>query len=109
MSASVSATALTLPTDPTANNSTQCGPLVPTASVTSTTGLPTPTFKWYAAASGGTALQSSTSASYLASISATTTFYVSEFDGTCESGRTAVTVTVNTPPAVSTSGNVAIC
>ena len=108
-SASVFVTTVALPTAPTANNSTQCGPLVPTASVTSTTGLPTPTFKWYAAASGGTALQSGASATYTTSISTTTTFYVSEFDGTCESARTAVTVTVNTPPTITTSGNVTIC
>ncbi len=101
---------LTLPTAPTANDNTQCGPGVPTASVTSTTGAPTPQFRWYDAASGGTLLQSGTSATYTTSISSTTTFYVTESDGTCESSpRTAVTQTVTAPPSVSIGGTLAIC
>ena len=96
-----------LPSAVTATNSAQCGLQVPTASVASTTGQPTPTFKWYSAASGGTMLQSSVSATYTTAISTTTTFYVSEVDGTtgCESPRTAVTVTVNVPDAVSASAS----
>ena len=66
----------TLPTAPTASNSTQCGYGVPTATVTSTSGQPTPVFKWYAASSGGTALQTGTSNTYTNAIIATTTFYV---------------------------------
>ncbi|RYY39844.1 MAG: hypothetical protein EOO08_09240, partial [Chitinophagaceae bacterium] len=96
---------------PTASNSTQCGLAVPTASVASNSGLATPTFKWYDAASAGTLLQNSTSATYTTAISTTTTFYVSEFNPTtgCEGARTAVTVTVTQPDAVSASANGPVC
>ena len=109
LSASVSVTALVLPTAPTATNSSQCGLAVPTASVASTTGAGTPVFNWYAASTGGSALQTGTSTTYLTAIGATTTFYVSETDGTCESARTAVTVSIVPPPSITTSSNVAIC
>nr|WP_294860161.1 T9SS type A sorting domain-containing protein [uncultured Fluviicola sp.] len=101
-----------LPSAPTAVNSAQCGVQVPTASVTSTSGLPTPTFNWYAASSGGSALQSSTSTTYTSTVGVTTTFYVSELNTTtgCESARTPVTVSVSTPDQVSlTSSAAAIC
>lgn len=101
-----------LPTAPTANNSLQCGTQVPTASVTSTTGATTPTFKWYDAAVAGTLLQSSTSVTYTTSVSATTTFYVSEVDGVtgCESPRTAVTVTVSAAdPVAAATSSATIC
>ncbi|MGV3609667.1 MAG: T9SS type A sorting domain-containing protein [Fluviicola sp.] len=101
-----------LPSSPTATNSAQCGVQIPTASVTSTSGLPTPTFNWYAASSGGTALQSSTSATFTSTVSTTTTFYVSELNTVtgCESTRTPVTVNVSTPDAVSLTPSVpAIC
>jgi hypothetical protein len=98
-----------LPTAPTSANSAQCGTQVPTASVTSTSGLPTPTFKWYDAAVAGTVLQSSTSTTYTTAISVTTTFYVSELNTVtgCESARVPVTVTVSTPDAISASASVA--
>lgn len=47
------------------------------------------TIKWYNVATGGAALVSTT-------ILATGTYYVTQTTGTCESPRTAVTVTVNT-------------
>jgi len=83
------------PTAPTGTDSSQCGAGVPTASVMDTNGFTTPTFKWYGAPSGGTALQSSTSNTYTTSIAATTIFYVSVVNPTtlCESNRTPVTVT----------------
>ncbi|MFT3911080.1 MAG: T9SS type A sorting domain-containing protein [Ferruginibacter sp.] len=95
-SATVTVTVNVVPPVPTATNSTQCGLHVPTASVTSTGG----TVKWYSAPTGGTLLQSSTATTYQTAINATTTFYVSESNGNCESGRVAVTVTVTTPDAV---------
>jgi len=101
-----------LPTAPTGTNSAQCGTQVPTASVTSTTGLPTPTFKWYDAAVAGTLLQSSTSNTYTSNVATTTTFYVSELNSVtgCESGRTAVTVTVAAADGILASvDNATIC
>jgi len=110
VTASVNVDIYPLPSAPTATNSAHCGLNVPTASVTSTTGNANPTFRWYANPTGGTALQSSTSATYLTAINTTTTFYVSEFNGTCESfPRTAVTVTVSNPPAIVVSPSVTIC
>ena len=87
-----------LPSSPTASSaSNQCGFGIPAASVTSTTGAPTPTFKWYDAASSGTLLQTSTSTSYTTGISASATFYVSEVGaGGCESfPRTIVQANVS--------------
>ncbi|WP_165917314.1 PKD domain-containing protein, partial [Flaviaesturariibacter aridisoli] len=97
-----------LPAAPTAVNSNQCGLAVPAASVTSNSGLATPTFEWFDAATGGNLLQTGTSATYTTAISATTTFYVSERNNTtgCESVRVPVTVTVATPDAVSAASNV---
>jgi hypothetical protein len=46
-----------VPTIPTATPSVQCGAGIPTASVTSTSGLTNPQFNWYNAPTGGTLLQ----------------------------------------------------
>ena len=104
ITAQVTVNTLPQPTAPTATNSSQCGAGVPTASVADPNGFTTPTFKWYAAATGGTALQSATSTTYTTAVTNTTTFYVSVVNPatSCESGRTAVTVTV-TPADVLTA------
>ncbi len=96
-----------LPTAPTAANSAQCGTQIPTASVTSTSGLPTPTFIWYDAAVAGSVMQNSTSTTYTSNVAATTTFYVSELNTVtgCESARTPVTVTVAIADGVSASSS----
>ncbi|MCC6700663.1 MAG: hypothetical protein IT221_04020, partial [Fluviicola sp.] len=101
-----------LPTAPTATNSAQCGAQVPTASVASTSGLPTPSFVWYDAPIAGTVLQTSTSTTFTTAISTTTTFYVSELNTVtgCESSRTAVTVTVATADNITASiNNATVC
>lgn len=101
-----------LPTAPTVTASTQCGTLIPTASVADPNSFTTPTFKWYSAASAGTLLQTSTSTTYTTAISATTTFYVSVINPTtgCESARTPVIVTVIAPDPISaTTSSAAIC
>ena len=111
-SPSVTVTVNPLPGTPTVTNSAQCGTQVPTASVTSTSGLPTPSFKWYSAPVAGSVLQTGTSTTYTTAIAATTTFYVSEVNvGTgCESARVAVTVNVSSPDAISASTSAAtIC
>ena len=105
-SATVTVTPLPLPSAPTATNSSQCGARVPTANVASSAGAAgTGTFKWYDQATGGTLIQSGTSAFLTTySVSATTTLYVSEV-GTngCESLRTPVTITVGAAPALTIS------
>ena len=80
------------PSDPTATNSTECSnPVIPTCSVTSTNpSYASHTFRWYDAPTLGTLLQSGSSTTYLGSISATDTFYVSEINGFCESARVMV-------------------
>ena len=110
-SPSVTVTVNPLPAAPTATNSAHCGTQVPTASVTSTSGLPTPAFKWYDAASAGNVLQNSASTTYTTAISTTTTLYVSEVNTVtgCESARVPVTITVSASPAVSVSGTATIC
>ncbi len=108
----VSLTLNPLPSAVTATNSTQCGAQVPTASVTSTTGAPTPTFNWYDAPVGGILLQNGTSTTYTSNVGTTTTFYVSEVNGGtgCESNRTPVTVTVAAADAILASvDNATIC
>jgi hypothetical protein len=100
-----------VPTAPTGVNSAQCGTQIPTASVTSTTGVPTPTFVWYDALSGGNLVQSSTSNTFTSNVSVTTTFGVAELNASgCESTRIPVTVTVATADPVSaTISSATIC
>jgi hypothetical protein len=107
-SPAVTVTVNPLPAMPNGTNSAQCGVQIPSASVSSTSGLPTPTFNWYTASTGGTALQSSASTTYTSTVATTTTFYVSELNPAtgCESPRKAVTVTVSTPDQVSLTSSV---
>lgn len=87
-----------LPTAPSATGASRCGP----GSVVLTAGgAPTSaTYRWYATATGGTAL--STTASYTTpSLTATTTYYVAtRTTAGCESDtRTAVTATIIALPS----------
>jgi len=112
IAAPVTVTTLPLPSTPTAVSTTQCGSIVPLAAVTATSGAAgTGVFKWYAAPTGGVALQTNASTTYLAVVSTTTTFYVSEVGANaCESARVPVTITVLTPPTLTLSaGSQAIC
>src|SRR5207253_8116616 len=95
-----------LPATPTATNSTQCGYGVPTASVTGAGS----SFRWYLVSSGGTALAGETGnqlTSY--TITSTITFYVSEYNGTCESPRATVVANVTQPDAVSATHSYPTC
>ena len=86
-----------LPAPPIANDSVQCGYGVPTASVSGGGGI----HYWYLNPSGNSPLvgENGTALSNYF-INTTTTFYVSEFDGTCEGNRIPVTAFVNQPDAV---------
>jgi hypothetical protein len=66
-------------TAPSTAGSEQSGYGIPGASVSSNTGVSTPYFRWYNTSSGGTLLQEGYSNTYLQYITASTTFYVSEF------------------------------
>ncbi len=100
VTASTSVTVNSIPAAPTANNSTQCGIAVPTASVNGVSGP----YNWYLSPTGGSPLSGQTGTSLTGySINTTTTFYVSEYNGTCESPRTALIANVDLPDAVTAS------
>lgn len=90
---------------PTITNGSRCSTGTVTLSASSATAG---TFRWYTTLTGGTLLQTSasgTSNTYITpSISATTTYYVTFNNGTCESTpRVAVTATVNPIPTAPTT------
>jgi len=94
-----------LPSTPLATNSSQCGLGIPTASVSGGT-----SYNWYATPTSTTVLQSGASATYTTSINATTTWYVSSFNGTCQSARAMLTASVTIPDAVTAASTAtAIC
>ena len=99
-SSQVVATVNPVPAAPTTTGAARCG----AGSVTLTaSGAPSGgTYRWYTQPTGGTAtLVSTTGTAGTGTISATVTYYVSVADGStaaCESPRTPVTATVNTPP-----------
>ncbi|PZR40732.1 MAG: hypothetical protein DI538_03380, partial [Azospira oryzae] len=66
-------------------------------------------YRWYTVASGGTAITGQTSSTYSPALTGTTTYYVSINNGTCESTRTAVTGTINTPPDAPTTTGSSSC
>ena len=83
-------TTVNAPNAPVASAQSFCGSkTVASLQATATSGN---TLKWYAAATGGTALANSTP------ITTTATYYVSQSSATCESSRTSVLVTINTAP-----------
>ncbi|NDE05523.1 MAG: hypothetical protein EB003_12925, partial [Flavobacteriia bacterium] len=90
---------------PTTTASTHCGNQVPTASAADPNGFTTPNFNWYAAATLGTALQSSTANTFGSVIGTTTTLYVTTTNPAtgCQSDATPVVVTVAAPPALTLS------
>jgi len=76
---------------PTASPVTQCGA---GATLTASDSPAGGTYNWYTAATGGTAIQSSTSAT-LSNIQSTATYYVSYTLSGTESARTTATATIN--------------
>jgi len=85
------AVTVTVVTAPTASAQTYCAGATAASLVASGTAL-----KWYAAATGGTALASTTTL-------ATGTYYVSQTLNNCEGPRALVAVTINTTPAPTAS------
>ncbi|SFB86516.1 gliding motility-associated C-terminal domain-containing protein [Flexibacter flexilis DSM 6793] len=77
---------------PTAANLTICEG--DTAHLVASSTIPTATFSWFTAATGGTAI--GTGNTLNVQPTATTNYYVSAQDGTCQSNRTMVRVTVRT-------------
>jgi len=88
------------PDAPTASAQSFCsGATVANLTATGGTGA---TFSWYANATGGTALASTTAL-------ATGTYYVSQTSSACESARTPVTVTVTTVAQPTASATQSFC
>lgn len=100
-----------LPATPTVAAVSRCGSGAVALTATGTTsGI----FRLYDVATGGTALQTSTVAATsfsfnIATVPATTTYYVTLHNGTCESARRAVVVTVNPIPAAPITTPVSRC
>ena len=90
----VTAEVLSVPTITSTTPASRCGTGSVTLGATASAG----TMSWYAAATGGTAL--GTGATFTTpSLSTSTTYYVETGNGICNSGRTAVTATVNNTSA----------
>jgi hypothetical protein len=87
-------------------DSFRCGTGPVVLEATTTTGA---SIKWYAAATGGTAL--TTGNSYTTpSLSVTTTYYISAILGTCESSpRQAVVATIRSIPTVNLGPDTTLC
>lgn len=94
---------------PIAAGSSQCGYGIPGCFIVSDNPALTETkFRWYDSPSGGTLLQDYDVASpsyYHSPISITTTFYVSEVIGNCETNRVFVSATVNPTDEIEINAN----
>ncbi len=100
----VLATITSTPSAPTTTGNSSCG----SAAITlNAAGGAAGQYRWYTAATGGTAITGQTNSTYTTPvISTTTTYYVSINNGACEGARAAVIATVNSiPNAPSTTGN----
>jgi gliding motility-associated-like protein len=106
----VSVTVNAVPAAPTASAPAVCSGA--TATLTASGGS-AGQYRWYTVATGGTPLAGETNATFTTpALTANTDYFVAINDGSCESARTAVTVTVNALPAkptITASGPLAIC
>jgi gliding motility-associated-like protein len=92
------------PSAPTAAGTTICSGQPATLTATAPNGV---TFNWYQNPTGGAILQTGSSYTTVV-LNGSTTYYVESFNG-CSSARTAVTVSVNTPPTAPTVAGATIC
>jgi gliding motility-associated-like protein len=103
----VTATINPLPTAPTTTGGSICGSGTVTLNAS---GGATGQYRWYTAATGGTAIAGQTNAAYTTpSLTGTTNYYVAINNGTCESNRTIVTATINPIPTAPTTTGASIC
>ena len=103
----VIATINTPPTAPTTTGSSACGG----SSITlSATGGAAGQYRWYTVPTGGTAIAGQTNSTYNTPVIAvTTTYYSAINNGICESTRTPVIATINTPPAAPATTGSSAC
>jgi gliding motility-associated-like protein len=90
------------PLAPTASPVNYCQNVTASALTATGSGL-----LWYTVATGGTGVTTAPTPS--TTTIGTTTYYVSQKTGTCESPRTAIVVTVGGPPAAPTTSPVSYC
>ncbi len=95
-----------IPSAPIVTNSSQCGLGVSAASLVGGAA-----YNWYASPTSTAVLQTGSISNYTTAINATTTWYVTSTDGTCESTpRTPITTTVSAPVALVTNvSNPTLC
>jgi gliding motility-associated-like protein len=96
-----------LPIAPTATGAAICGS---GTLILNAAGGTAGQYRWYTLPTGGTAIAGQTNSAYTTPvITGTTTYYVSINNGTCESTRTSVIATINTPPAAPTATGNSAC
>ncbi|MEO7990961.1 MAG: laminin B domain-containing protein [Chryseolinea sp.] len=96
-----------LPTAPTTTGNAACGSSAVTLNAAGGTAGQ---FRWYTVPTGGTAIAGQTNNTYTTPVIAiTTTYYVAINNGTCQSTRTPVIATINTPPAAPTATGNSAC
>lgn len=94
---SVTATINTSPTAPTTTGASNCGPNTITLNASGGTNGQ---YRWYSTSTGGTPITGQTNSTFSTPpLSATTTYFVSIDNGTCESSRVPVTATISGPCA----------
>ena len=102
----VTASVQTAPAAPVVVSGSSCG--AGTVSLKATSSV-SGTIRWYSASSGGSLLQTdantTTSTFVTPSLSASQTYYVEFYNGTCASSRVAVTATIYDRPAISSASS----
>jgi len=107
ITATATVTIIPLPAAPTTTGNSSC---VAVSLTLSAAGGAAGQYRWYTVPTGGTAIAGQTNNTYVTPVLAiTTTYYVAINNGTCESTRTAVIATINTPPAAPTTTGSASC
>jgi gliding motility-associated-like protein len=87
-----------VPTTPVATNNSSCGLNTP-VSLSASGGI-NGQYRWYTVSTGGTAIPGETNSSFVTPpLSTSTTYFVSIYNGVCESLRTPVTATINAIPS----------
>lgn len=87
-----------VPTAPVTINNSSCG--LNTTVALSASGGVNGQYRWYTASTGGTAIAGETNSSFVTPpLSTSTTYFVSLYNGVCESLRTPVTATINAIPS----------
>jgi len=87
-----------MPMSPVATNNSSCGLNTP-VSLNASGGV-NGQYRWYTASTGGLAIPGETNSSFITpSLTASTTYFVSLYNGVCESLRTPVTAIINAIPS----------